>query len=297
MEESQGIKPPGHRDTMRFSVKANLFSGCAASMVSGLFFHPTDLIKIKMQQTIEKVRAWDIVRKVYSENGIRGFYKGTLLSFSMSGFIASFRMYLYSLMRYHAPNYSFLRNDSSRILIYSLVCSTLTSLLVTPIEHARIRMNSSEGNLYKGSFDAVKKMFKYYGFKVTHRCYFLTVVRESIYFVVFFSVFESIRRWTAGGDWMLLGKSLASMVAGPCAWLFIFPLDTVKTVIQSDSLSNPRWTAMKYFRHLWNQRVGFSMYNGVTSVMLRSFPLNFVFMTTWEQTLEFILRLEDKYAS
>ncbi len=94
-----------------------------------------------------------------------------------------------------------------------------------------------------------------------------------------------------------LGRSLGSLLAGPAAWLLTFPIDTLKTIIQADSLANPRWTVMNYLRYLRSTNNLRSLYNGLLSVVLRSGPLNLIFFNTWETVQELVLKLEDKYAN
>ncbi len=172
MKEAEGIKPEGKEDIKRFSIKANVISAFSASIMSGLFFHPMDLLKIKMQQSPKSVRAIDILRDIYKEGGLKSFYKGTSFAFACGGLVTTIRMYLYSFFKFESDKYAMLRDPISRILVSSISIATITSILMTPIEHSRIRLTGPEGSLYTGSIDAVIKMYQFHGFSATHRAFF-----------------------------------------------------------------------------------------------------------------------------
>ena len=92
-----------------------------------------------------------------------------------------------------------------------------------------------------------------------------------------------------------LGRSLGSIAAGPLSWLLTFPLDTVKTIVQSDSLTKPQWTVASYLKYLRKKKITMSLYNGVGSVMARSIATSFLFFNIWEISLNYIIHLEDTY--
>ena len=70
------------------------------------------------------------------------------------------------------------------------------------------------------------------------------------------------------------------------AWTLSYPLDTVKTIMQCDSLGKPKWTVLGYFRHVFKERKVGSLYNGLGSVLLRGVPINMIFITVWDTTMQ-----------
>ena len=188
-----------------------------------------------------------------------------------------------------------MQDKTSRLVIGSAVAGALTSAMITPIEHARIKMTTNDGSLYKGSIDACIKIFRFHRFKGLQRGYVLTALRETFYFICFFGVYESVKSVFDPIGMNGLGRSLGSSAAGPLSWLLIFPLDTVKTIVQSDSLSKPEWTVRSYLGYLRKKKATMSLFNGVSSVMVRSIATGFIFFNIWEISLNYIIHLEDTY--
>jgi solute carrier family 25 carnitine/acylcarnitine transporter 20/29 len=72
-----------------------------------------------------------------------------------------------------------------------------------------------------------------------------------------------------------LGAFIAGGISGSSSWLFTYPIDYVKTVVQSQQIENIRYKsaidcAMKVY-----QKYGVkTFFTGLGVTMLRSFPVN-----------------------
>ena len=106
-----------------------------------------------------------------------------------------------------------------------------------------------------------------------------TLLRESIGSCLYFLTYESVRRAFVGPGRKSTDAPLAtSILAGGCAgvgyWAFIYPIDYIKTLVQSDDLKNRKYKGMI---DCYNQRKidGLkSFFRGYSVCMMRSVPVN-----------------------
>lgn len=106
------------------------------------------------------------------------------------------------------------------------------------------------------------------------------MLRENIALSVYFSAYElGMRMMTPEGEELseapILGAFLAGGVSGCASWLFTYPIDYVKTVIQSQSLSKIQYKSATECARVKFQKYGYrTFFKGFGVTMLRSFPVN-----------------------
>ena len=86
------------------------------------------------------------------------------------------------------------------------------------------------------------KIYKEHGLRKLYLGFYPTILRESIGLGCYFGVYDAlIKNFTHNGVVSLSGSLLSGGMAGIGFWLFIYPFDYVKTVIQADSLTEPKY--------------------------------------------------------
>lgn len=91
-----------------------------------------------------------------------------------------------------------------------------------------------------GSVGMAKSIYKEHGMRKLYSGFTSTALRDSIGLGCYFWTYDFlIRYFTHDGRVNLLGSLLAGGTAGVSFWLLIYPVDYVKTIIQSDSLTEP----------------------------------------------------------
>ena len=110
-------------------------------------------------------------------------------------------------------------------------------------------------------------------------CRVITAVRDIPSFAVYFSLYEYSKAWLSQGqpdgacDWQILASG---GLAGVVAWASIYPLDTVKTIIQSQPASggisaNPVTAWRQVTAGVGGHAV---LWRGFSACCLRALPLN-----------------------
>lgn len=129
------------------------------------------------------------------------------------------------------------------VLLAGFLSGIPSSIIQTPTDHTRIvmQMQKDHEKKYTGSVDAGIKIFRKYGIQGLYLGFFPTILRETFSLASYFGTYESIWRYfnskSGHSEDFSKKKALVSFfgggVAGMMAWLTIYPIDYVKTLIQS----------------------------------------------------------------
>ena len=166
----------------------------------------------------------------------------------------------------------------------------MTSEIQCPIEHTRIRIQIQRGQadkVYSGSLDATAKIFKQYGFRGLNRGQGPTTVRESTGLCLYFSVIEYLtQKLTPVGcdkkNVPIYVPMIAGGVGGTSYWIFNYPFDYVKTLMQSDKFGDFRYKSMwQCFSEQYKLGGIRTFFKGYVICMMRSFPVNAAAITTY----------------
>ena len=280
----------------RYSWKASLISPMLASVVTNLVLQPLDLVKMKMQMDSLAARSlFQTTADILRSGGILSFYKGSAINFVGGALIASYRWGIYKdLTTRKRETDSWMHGWFGKVFLTSLVIGGSLSFLTSPVDHARIKVNTPQfAGMYSGSFDAVGKIYRSAGLRGLYRGFNFTFTRDVLFYVVFLSLFDRLTSFFSERGWGSLSISWSSVIVSQLAWIASYPTDTLKTILQSDCLKAPKWTTASYLRFIWKRGRIFSLYNGISSVLLRSAPSNFIFFSVWD----FSFRKIDQYES
>lgn len=166
-----------------------------------------------------------------------------------------------------------------------------SSLVVTPVEHLRIRMQiegTKEVKRYSGSIDAGIKIFKQHGFAAVQKGWVATMWRDGPFFAFYFMLYEEVAKILKGGSddpITPLQGFLAGGTTGVLSWVLTFPTDTLKSIAQTEELDAGKRLYKGYFdmvRTIIKTEGIKKLYNGLLVVTLRGFPVNAVTFLCYE---------------
>lgn len=116
-----------------------------------------------------------------------------------------------------------------------------------------------------------------------------TMAREIPGNAVVFGVYETIKQSLAGGtDTSKLGRGslmMAGGLAGASFWLSVYPADVVKSVIQVDDYTNPKYRgSIDAFKKILRSQGIKGLFRGFGPAMFRSIPANAACFLVYEMT-------------
>jgi solute carrier family 25 carnitine/acylcarnitine transporter 20/29 len=237
----------------------------------------------------------DCVKKTAAE-GLGSFYKGTLSPLVGIGAAVAIQFATLETVKSvlserrvaagQGPTLSL-----AEVGVAGAVAGAVTSSVSTPVEHIRIRMQvqTGPGGQYAGTVDATQKIFGKHGLRGVYKGAGATLYREIIGYAGYFVTYEAVKRSLVGpGETASMMHILtAGAVAGFGMWIPAYPLDVVKSVLQTESMSNPPLrNTVGALRHIVaTQGVG-GLFRGFGPCMARAAPANAATFVAYEWALE-----------
>lgn len=281
---------PEHDNSRVFK---DLLAGTAGGISQVLVGQPFDTTKVRLQTSTTPTTAMETVRNLLKNEGLKGFYKGTLTPLVGVGACVSIQFGVNEFMKRH---FSTKNNNNSSILslpqyyMSGVVGGFANSFLAAPIEHVRIRLqiqtSSGPNAEFKGPLDCIRKLRAQGGLM---RGLVPTMLRESHGCGTYFLVYEALvaeelnkgLKRTEVPAWKLC---LFGAFSGTTLWMMVYPLDVIKSVIQTDNIKNPKYgnNIPTVAKNLYKRGGLACFFKGFGPTMLRAAPANGVTFATFE---------------
>jgi Mitochondrial carrier protein len=232
-----------------------------------------------------------------------------------------------SIYEIQSPNKLEYKHDSWQ---KSLTCGAFAGFtqcfIKCPMEHVKCRLQTQHGRgshdyIYKSPNEATRQILQQHGIRRLYQGFWATCFREVPSFAAYFASYDFIKDFT--NDYIGTYKGLthhtatansnnfnihdkidnneahslnwvASAFAGGCAgclsWTIVYPIDVIKTRIQTSPLTTP-------FHNLSVYRVGKDivrqhgvryLFRGLGITLIRAFPVNATIFAVYEFSLKLV---------
>jgi len=281
-------------------------AGCVGGMVQVLIGQPFDIVKVRLQAGNSSQKMYnntlDCFTKIMKhEGGPFALWKGTLPPLMGVGAAVSLQFGVNEKIKQFAKKTTGLSDlKISHLFGCGVVAGLSTSLVSTPVEHTRIRMQL-QGNVPLTTFQCVRQIVKAYGMGGLYKGNVPTMCRDGIAFGIYFSMYEWIKRkmlnnQQSQNNLNTGGVIFAGGLAGITLWLATFPIDMIKTKIQADSLQRPAFRGMIDCFVKTYQTGGLkTFYKGLTPCLLRATPVNGGTFLAYETASQLLSAPEDLF--
>ncbi|KAJ5256709.1 mitochondrial carnitine:acyl carnitine carrier [Penicillium angulare] len=237
----------------------SLAAGAAGGLCAVIVGHPFDLVKVRLQ-TAEKgiySGAMDVVRRTVAREGLaRGLYAG--VSAPLVGVTPMFAVSFWGYdvgktlvnkfsevpVKNNTPQYSIAQISAAGF--FSAIPMTL---ITAPFERVKVLLQIQGQNppppgekpKYSGGMDVVRQLYKEGGVRSVFRGSAMTLARDGPGSAAYFAAYEYIKRsltpkdaeGNVTGDLSLSAVVAAGGAAGIAMWIPVFPVDTIKSRLQS----------------------------------------------------------------
>ncbi|RKK25794.1 hypothetical protein BFJ65_g3695 [Fusarium oxysporum f. sp. cepae] len=264
-------------DTVR-DIVAGAMGGAAQVVI--------DIVKVRLQAYGGD--ALDVTRKIWSVEGPRSFYKGTLpplLGVSIQ--FGAFNCFSQQFDTFNKQQRSNHEGSLSLGQVYLAggLAGVTNSVISGPIEHIRIRLQTQphgEKKLYSGVSDCVRKTWQHQGISGIYRGQAVTILREFHGYGVWFAAYEGLVQHVARME----GKKRSEIeswkfavcggLAGEFLWLLSHPLDVIKSKMQSDGFDHDQKykTMREAIRQTWRMGGVSGLFEGIGPALLRAMPVS-----------------------
>ncbi|RKO97680.1 hypothetical protein CXG81DRAFT_15843 [Caulochytrium protostelioides] len=305
--------PPAAPD--RFRTVKELAAGSFGGIVQVLSGQPFDTVKVRLQ-TQSRTNptysgALDCVKKTIQHEGFKGFYKGTLTPLLGVGACVSIQFAALEAAKraLQARKPAGASLSIPELFLAGSLSGVANSILSGPIEHVRTRLQVQTGSaasaapgtvFYTGPLDLARKVYRAHGIGAIYKGQGITIGREIVGYGTYFSTYEwllqrhcqqakvqrcDVESWRA---------CLYGAISGYTLWLVIYPIDAVKSMLQTDAFAPGERQYANAFDCVRQtvRNVGVSgLYRGFGTCMLRAGPVNGVTFVAYEAAMRFLIPL------
>jgi len=275
--------------------------GAAASVIVG---QPLDTVKVKMQ-TFPTLHTdlFKCSRHTFVQEGLRGFYSGTLPALVAIAAENSLLFMAYGATQRLVSRMTKVKEEELGVLGHGLaggLAAFWPSLVICPTELVKCRLQAAREAAQMqglpqpkvGPLGLTKQLLATEGVPGLYRGLTATFVREIPGYFFFFLAYEGVRELLKpeGGcrtDVGALGTVGAGAVAGVVLWSIIFPVDVVKSRLAVSGASTPLLHMLVSIQRA--EGIG-ALYSGLTPTLLRTAPATGVMFLVLENS-----RLAMKY--
>lgn len=258
-------------------------------------------MKVRLQTTTQYKGAYDAASSILKQEGASAFYKGTLTPLIGIGACVSvqFAAFNYARRAFEAQNASNSRNPLKQTSLtepaplsygqYYLAgafAGIANTVLSSPIEHIRIRLQTQPhgaGRLYSGPLDCISKLSRSPSIPMgLYRGTSVTLLREAQAYGFWFLAFNYLMDSDAARNkikrkeiptWKIAGYG---GLAGEVLWISSYPLDVVKSKMQTDGFGvSRRYATMRdCFAQTYRAEGLGGFWRGVGPTLLRALPVS-----------------------
>ncbi|KAH7064830.1 mitochondrial carrier domain-containing protein [Macrophomina phaseolina] len=269
-----------------------LVAGGVGGVCAVIVGHPFDLVKVRLQTAEKGVYsgAMDVVRRTIAREGLaRGLYAG--VSAPLVGVTPMFAVSFwgYDVGKQLVSSVSTVHNNQFSVAQTSAAgfFSAIPMTLITaPFERVKVllqiqgqkQLAPGEKPKYSGGLDVVRQLYKEGGVRSVFRGSAMTLARDGPGSAAYFATYEIIKRRLTPknadgtpGELSLTAVMAAGGAAGVAMWIPVFPVDTIKSRVQSAE-GNP--TIAGTIREI-HARGGFkAFFPGLGPALARAVPAN-----------------------
>ncbi|KAF1931635.1 mitochondrial carrier [Didymella exigua CBS 183.55] len=270
-----------------------LVAGGVGGVFAVVVGHPFDLVKVRMQ-TAEKgvyTGAMDVLRKGIAREGlVRGLYAG--VSAPLVGVTPMFAVSFwgYDLGKQLVTSVSTVENGQfsvAQISAAGFFSAIPQTIITAPFERVKVLLQiqgqktlaPGEKHRYNGGVDVVRQLYKEGGIRSVYRGSAMTLARDGPGSAFYFATYETVKRNLTPrdpvsgrpGELSMPAVMAAGGAAGIAMWIPVFPIDTIKSRLQS---AEGRPTISGTIKGIYANGGYKAFFPGIGPAMARAVPAN-----------------------
>ncbi|OMO54098.1 Endoplasmic reticulum-adenine nucleotide transporter [Corchorus capsularis] len=271
--------------------------GGIAGIISG---YPLDTLRIR-QQSLNSGSALGILRRVVATEGPGALYRGMAAPLASVTFQNAMVFQTYAILS-RAFDSSVSTTDPPSykgVALGGVGTGALGSILLSPVELVKIRLqlqNTSYTTLpspaaHTGPVNLARNILKTEGLRGLYRGFTITALRDAPSHGFYFWTYEYMREQLHPGCRKSGQESLRTMLvagglAGVASWVCCYPLDVVKTRLQAQSPSSPKYSGIIDCLQKSVKQDGFGvLWRGLGTAVARAFVVNGAIFSAYEIAL------------
>ncbi|KAJ3325146.1 hypothetical protein HDV06_004903 [Boothiomyces sp. JEL0866] len=249
---------------------AGIFGG-SAGVLAG---HPLDTIKVRLQAPGQRYGVVGCFSQIVRNEGVTGLYKG------MASPIVGVAVINSLLFGVYGAALRLVSDDVEKPTVTNIFTAGSLWLIIVKIRLQNQSNNPSQAGIsnYKGPIDCIKQIYRAKGVPGLFKGLPTTIMRETPSYGAYFASYELMCRMIpdVNPNEPSPGLLLAGGFAGIIGWLSTYPIDVVKTRLQSiEEERKPKYKNMINGLRVIAREEGVRvLFSGLGATAIRAFPTN-----------------------
>ena len=264
----------------------DFIAGTVAGFSGKIMDHPLDTVKVLLQTQNRYRGTWHCITHTMKTKGFMGFYAG--LSTPLVGSMMENAVLFAAYSRFQ-QQIRILKNSHDddlslgELAMAGAGAGLVISFILTPVELIKCRLQVQQGTA-GGPLQVLWDTLKTDGSRGLYRGHMSTIVREVPGNFCWYGTYESVCQACIpeGGtrkDLPTHVHLLGGATAGVAYWSFVFPADTIKSIIQT---TTPSTSFRQTFLSITNTHGLLGLYNGWGITVARAAPSHALVFATYE---------------
>ena len=250
----------------------DITAGCFAGAIGKIIEYPLDTLKVRCQINqinIAPQSTLQITRNVFGEGDLFQIYRGFSAPLFGSCITKTAAFWLFGSTERHFKKYH--TNHQPLAIWQTAICGGIagasSAIWLTPIEYVKCQMQAPHTAASYGhsTWRCLTYNLSYYPMNMFNRNAFVgTACREIPGSVMWFSGYKlttrTLTRWTIGDDtrdhevpsWI---SFCGGAVAGVSYWTCCYPMDLIKSLIQTEHFRDSKQNSLRQSISFWKQFV------------------------------------------
>ena len=274
---------------------ARLLGGALGGTLSCLAFFPLDTIKVRMQSSGNYRSPMDCLRRTVAQEGVRGLYKGLGAPLALSGALFAWLSVANGAVKSElgrALGKPAAALSPAEVVLAAVATAPVYCAVLVPIDLVKVRLQAQRAGLApqygSGALSCVRATVRRQGPLGTMTGFRITCCMRSCSLPIYLGAFDATKRALAAwGVPPLAAGLVAGSAAGTAMWALCFPLDAVKTAVQSQRAGNGGETrgVLEVATGIYRRGGARAFYRGLAPALLRAAPANALYLGTLEAVL------------
>lgn len=167
------------------------------------------------------------------------------------------------------------------------------SIVAGPVEHIRIRLQLQNQGKSIGPLKCLREIYKSAGLAGIYKGQIITILREFQGYGAYFVTYDALVRKALRTEEKLSNCKIVlfGAAAGTAFWSTAYPLDVIKSKLQSDTLNraNAKYQGiLDCFMKIIRTEGLLGLFRGFTPCILRATPANAATFVAFESTMNFL---------
>ncbi|XP_030070979.1 solute carrier family 25 member 47 [Microcaecilia unicolor] len=268
--------------------------------------YPLDTVKVRIQTQKNYKGMWHCIYTTYKMEKMSGFFRGLSMSMSTVSICSSisfgtYKSCLHALckLRYGSAE---VKPSNLDIFLSGYAAGAVRVLVTSPTDMAKVRLQTQMQSYsavasscllskpkYQGPVHCLRMVVQEEGFLGLYRGCLALMFRDCLSFATYFLSYAVLREWLAPAGQSkpeTLGVLLSGGFAGMLAWTVATPMDVIKSRLQVNGASIPKYRGVIHCITTSVRQEGVKvLFKGLGLNCLRAFPVNMVVFLTYESIL------------